>query len=143
MRLKIRNTKLLKLMKSFQTGLITGLVMWVVAGLWHNLIVPSFYAKETGANHEGICLMLLSYMILALFMTYLYPFYCRGRSTLLIGFRFGMIIGVLWVFPHELLMAGAHGDSLSYVFKNGAWHAIEQGIGGVVLGLIHARKIGE
>jgi len=43
------------------------------------------------------------------------------------GLKFGALIGLLWVFPHDLAMAGAHGDSLSYVFKNAILHIVEQG----------------
>ncbi|MCP4132684.1 MAG: hypothetical protein GY754_17090 [bacterium] len=53
---------------------------------------------------------------------------------------FGIIIGILWVFPHELVMAGAHhGKSIAYVFKNAAWHMVEQGLGGIITGLIFGK----
>ncbi len=52
------------------------------------------------------------------------------------------VIGLLWVFPHGLAMAGAHGDSISYVFKNAAWHVVEQGVGGIVIGLVYGKLLG-
>lgn len=114
--------------------------MWVISGLWHNLILANFYASEKGASHEGIGILLIAYFILALFMAYLYPQLYKGGRPAIEGMKFGALIGLLWVFPHELAMAGAHGDSLSYVFKNGVWHAVEQGLGGVVLGLIYGQQ---
>ena len=117
---------------------VVGFSMWVVSGLWHNLILANFYAQK-GASHEGIGILFISYLILALIMSYLYPFGYRGKAPWLEGLRFGIMIGILWVFPHELAMAVAHGESLSYVFKNGAWHAIEQGIGGIILGSIYGK----
>jgi hypothetical protein len=37
-------------------------------------------------------------------------------------------------------MTGAHdGKSIVYVLKNGGWHIIEQGIGGIIIGLIYGR----
>lgn len=42
---------------------------------------------------------------------------------------------------HELAMVGAHdGNSLAYVFRNGAWHMVEQGIGGVIVGLVYGKS---
>ncbi len=117
---------------------LVGLVMWIVSGLWHNLILANFYAQR-GASHEGIGILLISYLILALIMSYLYPFGYRGKAAWLEGLRFGVIVGILWVFPHELAMAGAHEASLSYVFRNGIWHVIEQGIGGIVLGILYGK----
>lgn len=118
---------------------LVGLVMWVVSGLWHNLILANFYAQAKGASHEGIGILLISYAILAFIMSYLYPLGYQGKAAWLEGLRFGMLMGILWVFPHELAMAGAHGESLTYVFKNGAWHAVEQGIGGMVLGFLYGK----
>ena len=72
-------------------------------------------------------------------MAYMYPLVCEGGRPIIEGLRFGMVIGVLWVFPHELAMAGAHGDSISYVFKNAAWHMVEQGVGGIIIGFVYGR----
>lgn len=52
--------------------LSSGFVMWVVAGVWHNLIMTTLY-EDTHATHEGIGILLIAYFILALFMSYLYP----------------------------------------------------------------------
>jgi hypothetical protein len=51
------------------------------------------------------------------------------------GAVLGATIGVLWVFPHELSLAAAHGEPLGYVFANAAWHIVEQGLGGIVIAL--------
>jgi hypothetical protein len=72
-------------------------------------------------------------------MAYMYPLVCEGGRPIIEGLRFGMVIGVLWVFPHELAMAGAHGDSISYVFENAAWHLVEQGVGGIIIGFVYGR----
>lgn len=120
--------------------LITGFLMWVVAGLWHNLIMPSLY-EEVHATHEGIEIMLVAYFILAAFMAYLYPRLYRGEKPVTDGLKFGVLIGLLWVFPHDLAMVGAHGESIIYVIRNAIWHMIEQGIGGIILALVF-RKLG-
>ncbi len=113
---------------------VTACAMWALAGLWHNLIVPSFYARAGHASHEGIFVLLLSYVVLAGIMVALHrraP--ASGRGGYGSGFLFGALIGILWVFPHELAMAASHDSSFAYVFQNAAWHVVEQGWGGVVL----------
>ena len=44
-----------------------GITMWIVAGVWHNLIIANL---NSSTKHEGIGLMLVGYFILALFMAY-------------------------------------------------------------------------
>lgn len=116
----------------------SALSMWVIAGLWHNLVLPSLYADKE-AHHDGLGLMLVAYFVLASLMTYLYRRASDGSRPAWDGAVIGAVIGVLWVFPHELAMAGAHGGSIAYVFKNGAWHVVEQGLGGWIAGLVWAR----
>jgi len=115
------------------------LSMWLLAGLWHEVIMASFYQNETHATHEDSLIIFLAYLILGLIMAYIYPLGYKGGRPFVEGLRFGIIMGLLWVFPHELAMAGAHGDSLLYVFKNAAWHIVEQGAGGIVIALIYKK----
>jgi len=122
-------------------AITSSIVMVLLAGLWHKIIMVAFYTAETHAKHEGTGIIFLAYFVLSLIMAYLYPFYFQGKSSLLEGLKFGLLIGLLWVFPHELAMAGAHGTSISYVLKNGLWHLVEQGVGGMVLGFVYG-KIG-
>lgn len=117
----------------------SGLGMWLLAGFYHEVLAAAFYAAETGAKHEGTGIILVAYLVLSLIMAYLYPQVYRGGRAVTEGLKFGILIGVLWVFPHEFAMAGAHGESLVYVFKNAAWHIVEQGIGGVIIALVYQR----
>ena len=119
--------------------LLSGFGMWVVAGIWHNLIMANLY-KEVHATHEGIGILLIAYFILALLMGYIYPLGYKGKNPVIEGLRFGIIIGLLWVMPHGLAMAGAHGESIIYVIKNSIWHMVEQGIGGIIIGLVYRKN---
>jgi len=113
--------------------LASGFIMWALAGIWHKLLAVAFYTRETHASHEGVGIILLAYLVLALIMVYLFPINKVADTPILTGMIFGAVIGLLWVFPHELAMAGAHAKPLTYVFKNAAWHIVEQGIGGIVI----------
>ena len=126
--------------KSFSAATLSGAIsMWLLAGLWHKLIMVRFYTRETEATHEGTGIILIAYLCLSLLMVYFYSKTCKGGKHAVEGLKLGAIIGILWVFPHELAMAGAHGESISYVFKNAAWHIVEQGFGGLIIGLVYGR----
>lgn len=124
--------------KTIISTILSGFGMWIVAGLWHNLILPSLY-EDTHATHEGIFVMLGSYIILAGFMVYLYQFLFKKDKPILKGLKIGIFVGVLWIFPYTFTMAGAHGTSMLYVFKNTLWHMVEQGIGGIIVGLLNRK----
>jgi membrane protein CcdC involved in cytochrome C biogenesis len=127
-------------MKKFMQAMLAGSVsMWLLAGLWHEVVMARFYAEHAGASHEGTGIIFLAYFVLGGLMAYLYPLVYREGRPLAEGLKFGILIGILWVFPHDLAMAGAHGDSISYVFRNTAWHMVEQGLGGMIIGLIYGR----
>lgn len=116
--------------------------MWLLAGLWHKLIMVQFYVDKTEATHEGTGIILLAYLILAALMAWLYPRVYKDGQPAIEGLKFGIVIGLLWVFPHELAMAGAHGDSIVYVFQNAVWHIVEQGVGGIVIGVVYDKTAG-
>jgi hypothetical protein len=120
---------------------VSGLAMWLVAGLWHEIVMAHFYQANAHTEHQGLGTILLAYLILGVLMAYLYHRGDKGEAPLKYGLQFGMIIGLLWVFPHELAMAGAHGESMAYVIKNALWHMVEQGIGGVVLAYSYQRWV--
>jgi len=119
--------------------LLSGFGMWVTAGLWHNLILPRIN-PDIYAAHEGIFIGLIAYVLLALVMSYLFPFYSQKKNYIIGGLIFGAVIGFLWVFPHSLALAGAHKTSIIYEIKNGIYHLFEQGIGGIIIALIYGRN---
>ena len=116
--------------------LFGGVGMWVLGGLWHNLIMANLYEK-THATHDGVAVLLLANLILALMMSYLYDRISKKGSYIWEGIKFGAFIGLLWVFPHGLAMVGAHDASLIYLIKNSAWHIVEQGFGGLIIAFVY------
>lgn len=132
--LKTRPIKLLL------STLIGGFGMWVTAGLWHNLILPGI-DSSVQAHHDGLVLMLVSYFILAFIMAYIYSLSYNGRKPVIEGLKMGVVIGILWVFPHGLTMAGAHGTSIGYEINNALYHMVEQGIGGIIIAIVLGKNI--
>lgn len=120
-------------------SLAGAIAMWLLAGLWHKVIMVQFYSNATEAKHEGTSIILLAYIILSLLISYLFSRIYKGGSHAVEGLKLGAIVGVLWVFPHDLAMAGAHGEPLTYVFKNAVWHVVEQAFGGVIIGWVYGK----
>jgi len=127
-----------KLLRLLITPLASGLGMWIIAGLWHNLILPGIN-ENVEAHHQGIGIMLIAYLLLAFLMTYIYSQIDKSGNTIYKGLRIGVIIGILWVLPHGLAMAGAHDTSIIYEIKNAVWHMFEQGIGGIIIAVIYKK----
>lgn len=106
--------------------------MWIIGGLYHNLILPTINEK-IHPHHEGLGITLIAYFILAFLMSHIYSLSNAKIDTPVRGAKLGVIIGILWVFPHGLAMAATHETSIEYEFKNTLYHMIEQGIGGLVV----------
>ncbi len=105
------------------------------------MIVPGFYARRAGAtHHEGGGLIVVGYLVLTIIMAYMCRVADRGGRPGVEGLKLGLLIGLLWVTPHALVRAGAHSHGAAtdygYLLINGAWHLVEQGAGGVVMGLV-------
>lgn len=115
--------------------LSAGFGMWVIGGLYHNLILPSIN-KNILPHHDGLGITLIAYFILALMMTYFISNTNSKTGSLFHGGKLGIIIGILWVFPHGLAMAGTHQTSITYEIKNTLYHMIEQGLGGVIIAFV-------
>ncbi len=128
-----------KLLKLLIATLASGLVMWIIAGLWHNLVLP-YFNVSIQAHHDGIFFMLIAYFILAMLMVYIYSYGFKRDKPVIDGLKLGVIIGILWVFPHGLAMAGVHDTSIIYEIKNTLWHMFEQGIGGIIIALIYGKE---
>ena len=118
---------------AFIAALTGGLAMWLVAGAWHEIVAATLYAETIANEHQGVGTILIAYLLLAAFMTFLIRHTRVSQNAYVTGAVIGVLTGVLWVFPHELSLAAAHGEPLGGVFLNGAWHMIEQGIGGLVI----------
>jgi len=124
-----------KIVKMTAATLVGGLAMWIIAGLWHNLILPTVNTKIK-AHHDGIIIMLIAYFMLALLIAYVYSHMDFSDNTIVKGLKTGIIIGIIWVLPHGLTMAGAHNTSIVYEFKNALYHIFEQGVGGIIIALV-------
>jgi hypothetical protein len=128
--------------KKCLTATVAGfVVMFVLAGLWHMVIMDEFYARHTyvpGREEPLLGYIGLGYLILAALMAYVYPKGYSGGSPVKEGLRFGALMGLLWILPHSTVLYGALGlGTRAIIVVDVIWHIVEEGIGGAVMGAIY------
>jgi hypothetical protein len=118
--------------------------MFVMAGLFNGLVVNELVSENLESvmlrDAPNLALIALGYALLALLMTLIYPRVVSrasysGRS----GFLFGMVAGIFWLLPYALVLHGVYRFPLLGLLIDPAWALLEQGIGGAIIGLIHAK----
>ena len=118
--------------------------MAILAGLWHTWIMAEFYAENTTVAREQplVGFLLLGHFVLALLMSYVYPRGASGRSPVSEGARFGAVMGLIYVLPHGLILHAVQGTSTAtLLLVDAIWHVVEQGVGGVVIGLVYGSGV--
>ncbi len=114
--------------KKFSMAVVGGFfAMFILSGLWHRVILKSFYTEHLTSTlaEPNILFIVLGYLILEAIMAYLYPLGYKGGSPLKEGLRFGIIIGLLWYLPFNVIMIGVVGKSGTLVvvhrLGSGVW----------------------
>ena len=123
--------------------IVSFIVMFLLSGLWHMYIMGDFYMEQNPAAKSEVMLgfVILGYAVLALLMAYAYPLGYKGGSPVGEGLRFGILIGLLWLVPRSIVLYGVENTGTGLVLiVDGVWHLAEQGIGGIIIGLIYGRS---
>ncbi len=115
--------------------------MLIVGGLWEGISARQVFYTLTHSSGSAIAMNIVAYFVLAALMAYIYPLGYEGRRpTYREGLQFGALVGVLMIFPHGLAVAGASSERILYAFENTAWHAFEQGLGGIAIAYTYATR---
>jgi len=120
----------------------TFISMFILSSIWNLFIVRNFVEGNVSiARAEPmIAFVAAGYLLLAIFMMYLYPKMIQTRESILInGFKFGALIGLLWMLPFNIVLHGVYDFPQIALVIDTAWSIIEQGMGGIVLALLYER----
>ena len=127
--------------KKMLFALIAGFVtMFLLSGLWHMVVMADFYATDRPSvafAEPKMQFIVLGYLILALLMAYIYPLGKKGGSPVIEGLKFGILIGLLWMLPEAVVLFGVFESSGTVLVVDTIWHVVEQGLGGIVIGLVY------
>jgi len=113
----------------------------ILQPLFHGLLFGGFFVGELGQPKFGpnpvvIGMFILLYPAL---MTYVYQLAYRGGSPLLEGARLGAIVGLFFVLPINNAHTAYLGASMKLVLLDTAIHLVEEGLVGLVIGLVAGR----
>ncbi len=125
-------------LKKFSLSTIAGLaVMLILAVLFHTVLMKEMFVL----GEMQPPLIALGYLVFTLIMAYIYPIGYKGGSPVAEGLRFGLLMGVLFTFPREMVMyaTGATQYTLKTIGVEIVWHLVEQGVGGIVIALVYGR----
>jgi hypothetical protein len=119
------------------------IAMFVLAGLWHMLIMESFYTSNSYLPNRESPMMgyiALGYLLLAALMAHIYPKGYSGGSPVKEGLKFGVLIGLLWILPHTIVLYGVKNSGTRVlILVDAIWHLVEEGVGGIIIGAIYGK----
>jgi len=110
---------------------------------WHLFLLGDFYQAQGQAlarEEPNFVFIFVALLILYFLMALVYPIGYKGGSPVKEGFRFGALIGLIWVLPVTVAHHGLYNLPLAYVIVDPAWHVVQEGIGGIVIALVYGRQ---
>ena len=126
--------------KLIMASLGGGVVTFLLGGFWHTWLMADFYETHAAAlarPEPNVMMVALGSLVIAVLMAYTYPIGYKGGSAVKEGFRFGALVGLIWVLPVSLIFSGVWNYPLVAVIVDSAWHIVEQGVVGIVIALIY------
>ncbi len=117
-----------------------GVVTFLLGGFWHVWLMADFYETHAAAlarPEPNVMMVALGSLVIAVLMAYTYPIGYKGGSAVKEGFRFGALVGLIWVLPLSLIFSGVWNYPLVSVIVDSAWHIVEQGVVGIVIAFIY------
>ena len=119
--------------------------MFSLAGLYTGVLARAFIASHVDQallrTPPNLILVFFGYVVLALLMSVLYSRLVRVTgSPAWSGLRFGMVAAVCWLMPYSLVLFGVYKFPYAALPLDFAWALLEQGIGGLVIGMIYGKS---
>ena len=130
--------------KKFVLAWVAAVVVTFLLGvLWHLFLLADFYEAQHQAlarEEPNMPVVFVGYLILGFLMALAYPVGYKGGSPVKEGFRFGALIGLIWILPVSVILYGVWNYPLTAVIVDSAWHVVEEGIAGIAIALVYGRQ---
>jgi hypothetical protein len=120
--------------------------MFIVAGVTHVVLFKTWFLNHPGlATNINRPQPLMQYtvvagLIVAFFMSYLYPKGVEGSNKIMQGLKFGIMVSILLFTCSLIQYAFTTTLSMSAILMDAVLHAIEQGLGGIVIALVYGNR---
>ena len=130
--------------RTLLAAIAAALVMFSLAGLYTGVLARAFIASHVDPallrTPPNLALVFGGYAVLALMMSVLYARVGRSAGApAWSGVRFGLVVAILWLMPYSLVLFGVYRFPYVALPIDFAWAFVEQGLGGLAIGLIHGR----
>ncbi len=132
----------MNLKKFILAGLAAFAVMALLSGLWHKVLLGSFYGEHINFIADvNIVKAIIGFFLTGLLLSAIYPIGYKGGLPASEGYRFGMLMGAVWMVPTAfVIFLGAGIATPVGVLVDLPWHIlIEEGIAGLVIGLVYGK----
>ena len=119
---------------------VTYLVLtFPIAAVWHLALFPQSMAGPAFRSQPLVAMGLLSTLLQAIVVAYVFPLLNRGGSAVREGLRFGLIMGTFIASYGVLAEAGKFdvGATASWVLYEGAFFVVQWIVIGIALGLVY------
>ena len=131
--------------KTILATITASAVMFSLAGFYTGVLARQFIAVHVDQallrTPPNLVLVFFGYFVLALLMALLYGRFVRVTgSPAWAGLRFGLMAAVCWLMPYSLVLFGVYKFPYVALPLDFAWALVEQGMGGLVIGLIHGKR---
>ena len=132
------------MIRTLLAAIASAVAMFSLAGLYTGVLARAFIASHVDATMlrtpPNLALVFAGYAALACVMSLLYARVGRSAGApAWSGVRFGLVVAVLWLMPYSLVLFGVYRFPYDALPLDFAWACVEQGFGGLVIGLIHGR----
>jgi hypothetical protein len=123
----------------------SSVVMFSLTGLYTGVLAREFITthldKSLMRTPPNLVLVFVGYVVLASLMSVIYRWFVRVKgSSAWGGLRFGLVTAVCWLMPYSLVLFGVYNFPSAVLPLDFAWALIEQGAGGLVIGLIYGKS---
>lgn len=126
-------------------AIASSLVMFSLAGLYTGVLAREFIAVHVKPSilrtPPNLPMVYCGYLLLAILMSFLYARIFRSTSSpALSGLRFGLLAAIIWLMPYSIVLFGVYDFPYQALPLDFGWALVEQGLGGIIIGLIHGKR---
>ena len=130
--------------KKFVLAWMAAFVVALFVGFgWHLFLLADFYRAQAQAlarEEPNFVFVFVGLLILYFLMALVYPIGYKGGSPVKEGFRFGALIGLIWILPLSVILHGVWNLPFTGVIVDSAWHVVEEGVGGIAIARVYGRQ---
>ncbi|QIL21089.1 hypothetical protein [Thermomonas sp. HDW16] len=131
--------------RNIASAILSAIVMFCLAGLFNGVLAKEFIQTHVNASMlretPNLALIFIGYLLLATLMVLAYR-----KATLPVlapmkrGLTVGLAFAVIWLVPYSLVLFSVYRFPYEALAIDLPWALVEQGLGGLVIGLMQGKR---